>query len=67
MIAVKDNQPKLADAIQKFFLDHMENDLKDLKHRHHETHEDGHGRIDNRYHYLAGVPRISPAVRTGLG
>ncbi len=57
VIAVKDNQPKLADAIQTFFLDHMENDLKDLKHRHHETHEDGHGRIDDRYYYLAGVPR----------
>ena len=53
VIAVKDNQPKLADAIQTFFLDHMENDLKDLKHRHHETHEDGHGRIDDRYYYLA--------------
>jgi predicted transposase YbfD/YdcC len=57
VIAVKDNQPKLAEAIQTFFLDHMENDLKDLKHRHHETHEDGHGRIDDRYYYLAGVPR----------
>jgi predicted transposase YbfD/YdcC len=57
VIAVKDNQPKLADAIQTFFLDHMENDLKDLKHRHHETREDGHGRIDDRYYYLAGVPR----------
>jgi predicted transposase YbfD/YdcC len=57
VIAVKDNQPKLADAIQTFFLDHMENDLKHLKHRHHETHEDGHGRIDDRYYYLAGVPR----------
>lgn len=57
VIAVKDNQPKLAEAIQTFFLDHMENDLKDVKHRHHETHEDGHGRIDDRYYYLAGVPR----------
>jgi predicted transposase YbfD/YdcC len=57
VIAVKDNQPKLADAIRRFFLDHLESDLKGLKHRHHETHEDGHGRIDDRYYYLAGVPR----------
>jgi predicted transposase YbfD/YdcC len=57
VIAVKDNQPKLAAAIQTFFLDHMEDNLKGLRHRHHETHEDGHGRIDDRYYYLAGVPR----------
>jgi predicted transposase YbfD/YdcC len=57
VVAVKDNQPKLAAAIQALFLDHMEDDLKGLKHRHHETHEDGHGRIDDRYYYLAGVPR----------
>jgi predicted transposase YbfD/YdcC len=56
VIAVKDNQPKLADAIQTFFIDHMESDLKKLKHRPHETHEDGHGRIDDRYYYLAEVP-----------
>jgi predicted transposase YbfD/YdcC len=57
VIAVKDNQPKLLAAIQTFFFDHLEGDLKDLKHRYHETHEDGHGRIDDRYYYLAEVPR----------
>jgi predicted transposase YbfD/YdcC len=57
VIAVKDNQPKLAAAIQTCFLDHMESDLKGLEHRHHETHEDGHGRNDDRYYDLAGVPR----------
>jgi predicted transposase YbfD/YdcC len=57
VIAVKDNQPKLMEAIQTIFFDHLEGDLKDLKHRSHETHEDGHGRIDDRYYYLAGVPR----------
>ena len=57
VIAVKDNQPKLLAAIRTLFLDHMEDDLKGLKHRHHETHEDGHGRIDDRHYYLAGVPR----------
>jgi predicted transposase YbfD/YdcC len=57
VIAVKDNQPKLLAAIQTLFLDHLERDLKDLKHRYHETREDGHGRIDERFYYLAGVPR----------
>jgi predicted transposase YbfD/YdcC len=56
VIAVKDNQPKLLAAIQKPFFDHLDGDLKDLKHQSHETHEDGHGRIDDRYYYLAEIP-----------
>jgi predicted transposase YbfD/YdcC len=56
VIAVKDNQPTLADAIQTFFIDHMESGLKKLKHWSHQTHEDGHGRIDDRSYYLAEVP-----------
>jgi len=56
VIAVKDNQPKLLAAIQKPFLDHLDGDLKDLKPQSYETHEDGHGRIDDRYYYLAEVP-----------
>jgi predicted transposase YbfD/YdcC len=57
VIAVKDNQPKLLAAIQEPFLDHLERDREGLKHRHHETREDGHGRIDERFYYLAKVPR----------
>ncbi|WP_020465496.1 ISAs1 family transposase, partial [Singulisphaera acidiphila] len=57
VIAVKDNQPKLAAAIQAFFLDHLERDLEDLRYRCHETRDDGHGRIDERSYYLAKVPR----------
>jgi predicted transposase YbfD/YdcC len=57
VIAVKDNQPKLMAAIQEPFLDHLECDREGLKHRHHETREDGHGRIDERFYYLAKVPR----------
>ena len=56
VIAVKDNQPKLLASIQTFFLDHLERDLEDLRHRYHETLEDGHGRIDERSYYLAKVP-----------
>jgi predicted transposase YbfD/YdcC len=56
VIAVKDNQPTLLAAIQAPFFDYLEDGLKGLKHRHHETHEDGHGRIDDRYYDLAAVP-----------
>jgi predicted transposase YbfD/YdcC len=62
VIAVKDNQPKLLAAIQTHFLDHLENDLKELQYRYHETLEDGHGRIDERSYYLTEVPRdFAPA------
>ena len=44
VIAVKDNQPKLLDAIQAHFWDHLERDLEDLRYRYHETLDDGHGR-----------------------
>jgi predicted transposase YbfD/YdcC len=62
VIAVKDNQPKLLAAIQTHFVDHLENDLKDLQYRYHETIDDGHGRIDERSYYLTKVPRgFAPA------
>jgi predicted transposase YbfD/YdcC len=57
VIAVKDNQPTLKAAIETFFLKHLERDLEDLHYRHHETHEYGHGRLDERMYYLAKVPR----------
>jgi predicted transposase YbfD/YdcC len=57
VIAVKDDQPKLAAAIQAYFLDRLERDLEDLRYRCHETREDGHGRIDERSYFLAKVPR----------
>jgi predicted transposase YbfD/YdcC len=56
VIAVKDNQPKLAAAIRAFFFDHLERDMADLRYRYHETSDDEHGRIDERSYYLAKVP-----------
>jgi predicted transposase YbfD/YdcC len=56
VLAVKDNQPKLHQAIQEFFVEAMEDDLGPVSHRCHETHETGHGRIDDRYYYLAKLP-----------
>jgi len=57
VIAVKDNQPKLAAAIQSFFSDHMERDLEELQYESLETRDQGHGRIDERAYLLAKVPR----------
>jgi predicted transposase YbfD/YdcC len=57
VIAVKDNQPKLREAIETFFIDHLERDLADLRYRCVETRDEGHGRIDERSYYLTKMPR----------
>jgi len=55
-IAVKDNQPKLREAIEGYFQKHLEQDFEELRYRHHETGDDGHGRIDERSYFLTKVP-----------
>jgi len=60
VLAVKENQPKLYQAIQAVFNGHLENDLQHVPHRRHETRETGHGRTDERYYYLAKLPRDFP-------
>jgi predicted transposase YbfD/YdcC len=57
VIAVKDNQPTLKATIETFFDDQIERDFEDLRYHHHETSDDGHGRLDERAYYLAKVPR----------
>jgi predicted transposase YbfD/YdcC len=56
VIAVKDNRPKLREAIAAYFLGHLGRDLEDLRYRQHETLESGHGRIDERGYYLTKIP-----------
>jgi predicted transposase YbfD/YdcC len=56
VIAVKDNQPKLRDAVETYFLTHLEQDFEELRYRHHETSDGGHGRTDERAYYLTKVP-----------
>ena len=60
VLAVKENQPKLVQAIQAVFSGPLENDLQHVPHRRHETRETGHGRTDERYYYLAKLPRDFP-------
>jgi predicted transposase YbfD/YdcC len=56
VLAVKDNHPKLYLALQTFFLEAMEDDFEQVSYRYHETHGKGHGRLDERYYYLAKLP-----------
>jgi predicted transposase YbfD/YdcC len=56
VIAVKDNQPKLREAIGTHFEKHLERDLEDLRYRCYQTSEHGHGRIDERSYFLSRIP-----------
>lgn len=56
VLAVKDNQPTLHQAIQKYFLDAIEKDFESVPNRQYETHDKGHGRVDDRYYYLMKLP-----------
>lgn len=57
VLAVKQNQPKLYEAIESFFESHwVNNDWTDGPCRRRETHEQGHGRVEDRYYYLAKIP-----------
>ena len=56
VLAVKDNQPKLHQAIEEFFVEALEDDLGQVPHHRHETHDKGHGRMEDRHYYLAKLP-----------
>ncbi len=60
VLAVKDNQPKLHEAIKDLFSDERQGDLLKMPHREHQTSEKGHGRKDERCYVLAKIPRSFP-------
>jgi len=55
-LAVKDNQPTLADDIADSFIKAMESDFKSVTNDEYETHNKGHGRTEVRYYYTMPVP-----------
>ena len=57
VFAVKDNQPSLREAVEGYLMEQLGYDFEDLRYRHHETSEVGHGRTDERAYYLCAVPR----------
>jgi predicted transposase YbfD/YdcC len=60
VLAVKDNQPKLHEAIKALFSDERQDDLLKMPHREHQTSEKGHGRNDERCYVLAKIPPDFP-------
>ena len=57
VIAVKQNQPTLHQAIETCFEEQLANDFEELQYRKFETEEQGHGRSDGRVYVLTKVPR----------
>jgi predicted transposase YbfD/YdcC len=60
VLAVKDNQPRLHEAIQKVFSDPRQDELVRRPHRQHQTTDHGHGRVDERHYVLAKLPEDFP-------
>ena len=60
VLAVKENQPKLFAALHDFFTTHLEDDLAEVPHRSHETRDESHGRVDERFYQMAKLPADFP-------
>lgn len=60
VLAVKDNQPKLHEAIKELFSDERQDDLLKMPTRECQTSDKSHGRKDERYYVLAKLPRDFP-------
>jgi predicted transposase YbfD/YdcC len=60
VLAVKDNQPKLREAIEEFFRAEHQAKRSKVPHRQHQTCEQSHGRRDERYYVLAKLPAGFP-------
>ena len=60
VLAVKDNQPKLHEAIQGVFSDERQDELLGMPHRQHEAHDTGHGRSDERHYVLVKISEDFP-------
>jgi predicted transposase YbfD/YdcC len=54
VLAVKDNQPLLAESIREFFATGQVNHWANVNHDYYETVEKGHGRIEVRRYYAFG-------------
>ena len=60
VLAVKNNQPTLAQGIEDFFVDHLEDRLERVEGRRHITKEKGHGREEHREYVICRAPKDLP-------
>lgn len=60
VLALKDNQPGLAEDMRRLFADGIENDFAGLRHTICRTEEKGHGRREHRTCEAIGIPADHP-------
>lgn len=60
LLAVKDNQPLLHEAVKHVFAEACDRDFADIEYSQHETIEDGHGRHEERYVTVIENPKGLP-------
>lgn len=62
LLNVKDNQPKLAEAIEEYFRIGEQHEWANLKPSHFETLDKGHGRLETRRCVALAVPEYIPEM-----
>jgi predicted transposase YbfD/YdcC len=60
VLAVKDNQPTLAQGVKDFFADHSNDDYARVEARFHITNDKGHGRKEHREYVICRAPEGLP-------
>lgn len=65
VLAVKDNQPTLSEAIESFFVDrHEHDDFSQYGCLRHKTKEKSRGRVEERYYAIAPLPEEMKSFRS---
>ena len=63
VLALKDNHPKLCDAVDEFFQAcHQHDDLQKFRCRQHQTVEKAHGNVEVRFYMVAPIPESLRSV-----
>jgi predicted transposase YbfD/YdcC len=67
VLAVKDNQPKLHEAVRTFFTEQLDSDFEATPCQRYSTDERGHGRVEERNYFVCPVPQDFPALEQWPG
>jgi len=67
ILAVKDNQPKLHEAVHEAFVALADNDYTEPSLRRFKTVEKSHGRLETREYFIANAPADLPGADDWLG
>ena len=66
VLALKDNHPKLCEAVNRFFLERHENgDFHEYGCRQHQTVERARGKVETRFYMVASIPDSMSSVTRG--